>query len=38
VYRKHRLEYAMTDNFFSQKKLELADELEKEDIPYQLLF
>jgi DNA repair photolyase len=38
VYRKHRLEYAMTDNFFSQKKLELADALEKEDIPYQLLF
>jgi DNA repair photolyase len=38
VYRKHRLEYAMTDNFFSQKKLELVDALEKEDIPYQLLF
>jgi DNA repair photolyase len=38
VYRKHRLEYAMTDNFFSQKKLELADALEKEGIPYQLLF
>jgi DNA repair photolyase len=38
VYRKHRLEYAMTGNFFSQKKLELVDALEKEDIPYQLLF
>jgi DNA repair photolyase len=38
VYRKHRLEYAMTDNFFSLKKLELVNVLEKEDIPYQLLF
>jgi len=38
VYRRHKLEYAMTNNFFTQKKLELAGALEGEDIPYQLLF
>ena len=38
VYRKHRLEHAMTDNFFIHKKTELARALEKEEIPYHLLF
>ena len=38
VYRKYKLEYAMTDNFFTQKKIELAKAFEKEMIPYQLLF
>jgi len=38
VYRKYGLEYAMTDNFFTRKKMELAKALEKEAIPYQLLF
>lgn len=38
VYRKHKLEYAMTDNFFRFKKKELAGAFEKEKIPYQLLF
>jgi len=38
VYKKHGLEYAMADNFFSKKKMELARALEKEEIPYQLLF
>ena len=38
VYRKHRLEYAMADIFFSFKKKELAEAFEREKIPYQLLF
>ena len=38
VYRKHGLQYAMTDNFFTRKKMELARALEKEEIPFQLLF
>jgi DNA repair photolyase len=38
VYRKYGLEYALTNNFFAEKKIELAKELEKEEIPYQLLF
>jgi len=38
VYRKYGLEHAMTDTFFTQKKIELARALEKEEIPYQLLF
>jgi len=38
VYRKYGLEYAMTDDFFARKKMELAKALEKEAIPYQLLF
>jgi len=38
VYRRYGLEYAMTDNFFTQKKMELVRALEKEEIPYQLLF
>jgi DNA repair photolyase len=38
TYKKHRLEYAMTNNFFTGKKTELANAFEKEGIPYQLLF
>ncbi len=40
VYRRHKLEYAMNENekFFTQKKIELANALEREKIPYQLLF
>jgi len=38
LYRKYKLEHALTDNFFTQKKIELATAFEKEDVPYQLLF
>jgi DNA repair photolyase len=38
VYRKYGLEHAMTDIFFTQKKMELARAFEKEEITYQLLF
>jgi len=38
VYRKNKLEYAMTNNFFTQKKVELANAFKKESISYQLLF
>jgi len=38
VYRRHRLEYAMNEIFFTQKKIELANALEREKIHYQLLF
>lgn len=38
VYKRHKLEYAMTNNFFTQKKIELANAFEKEGIPYQFLF
>lgn len=38
VYRKYGLEYAMTDSFFTWKKNELSSALEREKIPYQLLF
>ena len=38
VYRRYKLEYAMTSNFFTRKKIELADAFKKEGIPYQLLF
>ncbi len=38
VYRRYKLEYAMTNNFFTRKKIELADAFKKEGIPYQLLF
>jgi DNA repair photolyase len=38
VYKKHRLEYAMTDSFFTKKKKELTETLKKEGIPHQLLF
>jgi len=38
VYKKYGLEYAKTSNFFLRKRTELAEALEKEEIPYQLLF
>jgi DNA repair photolyase len=38
VYRRHKLEYATTNSFFTRKKTELANAFEKEGIPYQLLF
>jgi len=38
VYKKNKLEYAMTNNFFARKKMELADAFRKEGIQYQLLF
>jgi DNA repair photolyase len=38
VYRKFKLEYAMTSDFFDSKKKELANALEKERIPHQLIF
>lgn len=38
AYRKHKLEHAMTENFFTQKKIELANAFRKEGIPYRLLF
>jgi len=38
VYRKNKLEYAMTNNFFARKKIELANAFKKERIPCQLLF
>jgi len=38
VYRKHKLEHAMTENFFTQKKIELVNAFRKEVIPYRLLF
>ena len=38
VYKKHKLEYAMTDSFFTRKKIELANAFAKEGMPYQLLF
>jgi len=38
LYRRYKLEHALTDNFFAEKKIELATAFEKEDIPYQLLF
>ena len=38
VYRKYGLEYALTNNFFAHKKMELASAFEKEKVPCQLLF
>ncbi len=38
AYKQHSLEYAMTNNFFTRKKTELANAFEKEGIPNQLLF
>ncbi len=38
VYSRHKLDYALDDKFFTQKKMELANGLEREGIPYQLLF
>ena len=38
VYKRHNLEYAMTEHFFAEKKKELASTFGKEGIPCQLLF
>jgi len=38
VYKRHKLEYAMTNDFFTRKKIVLANAFAKEGIPYQLLF
>lgn len=38
VYRKFKLEYAMTSSFFDLKKKELANGFEKDNMPYRLLF
>lgn len=38
VYRKSELEHAMTNDFFSRKKIELANAFKKENIPCQLVF
>jgi len=38
VYRKYGLDYAMTHDFFIQKKTELANGFDKEKMSYQFLF
>ncbi len=38
VYRKHNLEYAMTDKFFVARKTEIADAFERKKMPCQILF
>jgi DNA repair photolyase len=38
VYRKHKLEYAMTENFLSNMKTELANAFKREGINHQFLF
>lgn len=38
VYRRYKMECAMTNTFFDLKKMELANTLEKEGINYELLF
>jgi DNA repair photolyase len=38
VYRKFKLEYAMTDDFFASEKKEFATAFEKMRVPYQVLF
>ncbi len=38
VYRRHRLEHAAKMNFFTRKKLELANAFNEKGIPYQMLF
>jgi DNA repair photolyase len=38
VYRKHKLEYAMSEDFFIQKKVELDNAFRKKGIPCQVLF
>jgi hypothetical protein len=38
AYMKHRLAYAMTQDFFKQKKMELVNGFGKEGIPCQPLF
>ena len=38
VYRKHKLEYAMSEDFFIQKKVELRNASRKKGIPCHVLF
>jgi len=38
VYSRYKLEYAMTNDFFAKKKIELANAFKKEGISYQMLF
>jgi hypothetical protein len=38
VYRKHKLQYAMTTNFFAEKGRELVSSCRREQIPCQILF
>jgi DNA repair photolyase len=38
VYKKYQLEYALSESFFTQKKMELSKAFRKERIPYQFLF
>jgi DNA repair photolyase len=38
VYRKHKLEYAMSEDFFIQKKVELDNAFRQKGIPCQVLF
>jgi DNA repair photolyase len=38
VYRKNKLEYALTSDFFNRQKTEFANAFAKENIPCQLLF
>jgi DNA repair photolyase len=38
VYRKHKLEYAMTEDYFAQKKKELSSAFGKEGMSCQVLF
>lgn len=38
VYKRHGLEYAMTDEYFQRKKVEIAKLLEREGIPYEFEF
>jgi len=38
VYKRYKLEYAMTSNFFTRKKIELANAFERGGTPHQLLF
>ena len=38
VYKKYNLEYATTEDFFAQKKMELANDFEKNEISCQLIF
>jgi len=38
VYKKCELEYAIRDEFFEKKKLEISETLMKEKIPHEILF
>jgi hypothetical protein len=38
VYRKYKIEYALTSDFFNHQKTALAIAFAKESIPCQLLF